>query len=1355
MTRSSFRVQHPGKRLAAVLPSHPATVEALYLVPGEPPTSTGISVNPPAPARAEHVSPALPFDNRSLFSDHYLTDRLPGLREWKEDVSAPSAVLRSLYAKERDRLEGMSEAQLEEEWVKPILRDVLGWSYEVQTPVTGMAGQTKRPDYALFTDEERKRVAGGRIKDEGAFYDQAAAIAEAKYWDRPLDREVRKEVRDITQTNPSFQIVSYLFETGVQWGILTNGKEWRLYSGRARSRVDTYYAVDLERIIQEGDEDAFRYFYLFFRAAAFRADPATGQSFVQAVLEGTVSYARELERRLKDLVFDQIFPHLARGLVAWRRENGVETETDESLREIYEGTLRLLYRLLFLLHAEARELLPVHERGYARYSLNRIKRNIAEWIDRGDPFSTRSTNWWNDLAALFDIVDRGDPEVGVPRYNGGLFRADAPRNRFLREHRIGDKHLAPALDLLARAGGKEFIDYKALNVEQLGSLYEGLLEFRLRLDESGVPFLVNDKGERKATGSYYTPHYIVEYIVAETVGPVLAERVSRFRGLMDQIEEKRGRILRSRSHDAKVRLGKEVESLGEDAVDALLGIRICDPAMGSGHFLVHTTDWLTEQLMVVLNEYPANPVLGRIAEIRAQIVESLKAQKIEIDPESLKDTHLLKRMVMKQCIYGVDLNPMATELAKLSLWLDSFTVGAPLSFLDHHLRTGNSLVGTWVEDLRRDLESGDTPQFEVFGGPFAGLLLATRDMREVAALTDATFEEVARSSDRFHHYEETIAPYKHLLDLWLSRHFGNERAELMVKLYTDQVLDAAKGKPTKLKQYHYKAMDAARQTAGEQYFFHWELEFPEVFIDLEHARWKENPGFDAVIGNPPYVRQEKLAPLKPFLKTRYESFHGAADLYLYFYELGLDVLCESGRLAYISSGTFARANFAAEFRKTLLIRAQIESIIDFGENQPFEGAEMVRPSIIVLRRGTTGAPFRSLFIEDQVPESLHLALQELGFDCDPDCLVQPEWTFQPAIRTQIFTKILQSSTTLEEAVNGRMYRGLLTGLNEAFIVDDEVRNRLVSIDPSSGELIKKVLRGEDLRPWYQEDEGRWLIVIPNTWTRRTFRIAKDEERAWTRLHERYPAIADHLSRFAEAARARTDKGQFWWELRACDYYDAFDQTKIFWPDIAKLPRFSWGDPEIYSNNTCYFSPTDNPFLLGVLQSRCAWFSIMQLCQPLRLRGGLWQYRLFPQFLSRLPIPEAPSIDREDIGSLATEITKRSRARYDLHQKVRRRIAQDLNPQRRELNRALAGWWGLDFSGFRAEVKKALRQEIPLRERDDWAEWLNEQRDEHNLLTAEIVSLETDLNKRVYELFDLASAEIRTIEETTKYAYGEV
>ncbi|HKJ66848.1 MAG TPA: restriction endonuclease, partial [bacterium] len=660
------------------------------------------------------------YENRSLFSDYYLENRMADHPRWEEDLSDIFQEMQAIYQEHRDHLDGLNEAQTEEEFIRPVL-NILGFTWDVQTDVERQ-GRHNYPDYSLFQDEAAKKEALRHRDDPGMYYSHAIALADAKYWGRPLDQKLSDPREEYTNRNPSFQIIHYLVATGLEWGIVTNGAVWRLYSTKARSRVDTYYEMNLQKMLENAGADspsravsaenlrAFKYFYHFFRAAAFIRDPETKKSFLEQVFDGSVNYGSQLQTRLKNLIFDQIFVHLAEGFIQHQRQNDhPEIESQENLDAIYEGTLRLLYRLLFILYAEARDLLPVKdEHGYRNYSLLSLKQRAAKAVDRGDTLVSIGHDYWNDLRDLFRFIDQGEPDLNIPRYNGGLFRSDHPKNDFFEQNMVPDKYLVPALDLLTRdvepdTGQKRFIDYKTLDVEQLGSIYEGLLEFHLRIAEKelavvkekgaeaykslsevknpirtvqpGEPYLENDKGQRKATGSYYTPDYIVQYIVENTVGSVLKERADQFGKLMDEIQERqRGRRKQS------------VRQLERQASESLLGIKICDPAMGSGHFLVRATDYLTEQIILELNKYPDNPVIHRIETIRNDVVETLEEQGIAIDRDALKDTNLLKRMVMKQCIYGVDLNPMAVELAKLSLWLDSFTIGAPLSFLDHHLK---------------------------------------------------------------------------------------------------------------------------------------------------------------------------------------------------------------------------------------------------------------------------------------------------------------------------------------------------------------------------------------------------------------------------------------------------------------------------------------------------------------------------------------------------------------------------------------------------------------------------------------------------------------------------------------------
>ena len=503
-----------------------------------------------------------------------------------------------------------------------------------------------------------------------------------------------------------------------------------------------------------------------------------------------------------------------------------------------------------MLYAESRDLLPVREaRGYYEHSLEKLKREIA---GRAGPiedqaparikaaYNELATAGYDRLQALFTAVDKGDPDLNVPVYNGGLFvtapdpadpSPEAAVARFLATCKIPDRQLALGLDRMARDLDEKrhdlaFIDYKSLGVRQLGSMYEGLLEFRLRIapeemavvkdktekyvsyaearqkkltilkegrgrdarDKTlpkGAVYLENDNRERKATGSYYTPDYIVKYIVEQTVGPVLQEKLDALRPLFREAEK----TLRVEQDKVKSLHREDISPEHETykkfrarLCDAFFDLRVLDPAMGSGHFLVEAVDYLTDRMADFLSAFRWNPVVYELAKTRREIQDEMERQRVTIDPGKLTDLNLLKRRVLKSCIYGVDLNPMAVELAKVSLWLDCFTLGAPLSFLDHHMKCGNSLIGGSVQEVQDALSQ------DLWGSQFSYLLDATQLMRKVGELSDVTAQEVATSRAAYQGAYDALAPFKRLLDVWISEYFGNKGAKHKTRLYAGAIV---------------------------------------------------------------------------------------------------------------------------------------------------------------------------------------------------------------------------------------------------------------------------------------------------------------------------------------------------------------------------------------------------------------------------------------------------------------------------------------------------------------------------------------------------------------------------------------
>ena len=565
-----------------------------------------------------------------------------------------------------------------------------------------------------------------------------------------------------------------------------------------------------------------------------------------------------------------------------------------------------------------------------------------------------------------------------------------------------DPHLAHALDLLARDEDPRQhklvpIDFKSLGVRQLGSIYEGLLEFKLRVaDEKkavvkekrrdvyvsfkalgerereraeslgrivkkGQLYLENDKGERKATGSYYTPDHIVEYIVENAVGPIVAEKFEAMRPKLREAEQwHRERVKSAKAkgeNPKKYESGPAVENQWHKLVNDLFNITVLDPAMGSGHFLVETVDYVTDKALAFLNSFPWNPVTAHLESVRSTILDEMEEQGILIDQRRLTDVNLLKRHVLKRCIYGVDLNPMAIELAKVSLWLHCFTLGAPLSFLDHHMRCGNSLIGVTVAEVQTALGGGESGQARLFGSQFVGLMLATDLMRHVGQLSDVTTAQLDESKTQYRKAFDALGPFKRLLDVYTSQWFRKERAQkrtteareiaFLVSERAAPVLKVEASKLLKLvlglNKEEREIVEQTLRFSRQKRFFHWELEFPEVFYGPrpDTARKVErlaSGGFDAVIGNPPYdvLSNEELGYDVSDDLSFYRAdlaykpaIRGKCNLYKLFICCALRLSSGSGRISFIVPMAILGDDQAFGVRRELLQTGNLESVEAF------------------------------------------------------------------------------------------------------------------------------------------------------------------------------------------------------------------------------------------------------------------------------------------------------------------------------------------------------------------------------------------------------------------------------------------
>ena len=432
---------------------------------------------------------------------------------------------------------------------------------------------------------------------------------EAKRWRRPLDRVSDRAVDE--RGVPSTQMLHYMRRADditagrLRWGVLTNGRLWRLYWQGAVHASENYIEIDLGKVFglpgcdpdlldPKGltGEHAFRLFILLFGPEAFT--PAEqGRTFHDVALLAGKRWEERVARDLSRVVFRDVFPVLTRALGHFDPERP-EAPDAVWLEAVRESALILLYRLLFVLYAEDRNLLPDESGPYQPYALTRIRQQVAQAKADGRKESPRASIYWARLTTIFDAISEGDDDLGVPPYNGGLFDpATAP---VLARTTLSDEVVAEVVFALSHVDGPQgpkYVNYRDLSVQQLGSIYERILEFGLTMRDGEVA-VDADIGERHDSGSFYTPDALVALIVAQTVGPLVEERLAVFREDVSR--------LRSDRRPVAARLQ---ELAGVDPAAALLNLKICDPAMGSGHFLVSLVEWLAVRVLEAMAEATA------------------------------------------------------------------------------------------------------------------------------------------------------------------------------------------------------------------------------------------------------------------------------------------------------------------------------------------------------------------------------------------------------------------------------------------------------------------------------------------------------------------------------------------------------------------------------------------------------------------------------------------------------------------------------------------------------------------------------------------------------------------------------
>ena len=909
---------------------------------------------------------------KDLFSLNYLrrhiqnANILPPL----EAAQRLHAKIKALWEAERYRLSRQPERYTCSVFLEPILAD-LGWLVLPEKSLPSGQFTRKRPDFCLFTSAETRDGAAGS-EDPVRVFSLAATVLEAKQFGHPLDRESQKETKGWF---PSQQIQDYLRHakdsTGrrfFNWAILTNGEQWRLYCEQAGA--DATFSFNLAH----GDEfcglEDFRLFMVLFGPAAF--EQTDGKCLLDELRTESVHFQVALETSLRRRIF-YVLEDLANGY----RQHAGNAITDADLGDLFRTSLVFLYRLLFVLYAESRGLLPAKARVPGANKLYRENFSLDCLVDKlrdktqfeSDAFETL----YERLLKLFHLINGDRPEqnekCGVTRYNGGLF--DHTRYPLIDRWRIGDKTLANVLRQLlfaqppARASAKqqeiatdEAIDYGTLEVRQLGDIYEGLLGAHLEKDAQGRLLLKNARGKNHNEGIFYTPDWVVEFLVRESLQP-----------LLDEIE--------ASPEVQKALAAKSEEKRRDDSfAHGVLKINVLDPAMGSGHLLVRAVEYLARRIL-------EHDTTRRRTE---QVVTSGKNRrtKAEIERDGAIPVHpamsqedaeraYWRRRVVEACIYGVDMNPDAVELAKFSLWLTCIAADEPLNFLDHHLRCGNSLLFARATELDKPPLPQATHDKQAAFSIGDRLTKALQDVIaanvniEEAASTE--MEIIKAKEQRWKAVRGELEPFLRVADLWIAALNGLPVNELdyrqlaLLEVAPDDLSEEAKKEARKQR----KSLDADIATVRRDLApFHWELEFPDVFFEPDgKPRPAAARGFDAIFGNPPYITRQTMSG--PWVAPTDRRLGYAQDTYEWFTRLGFDLLRPGGTFGFITADTYFTLGSFSAMRELL----QSHRLLYLGQCDPFEAT--VDAAIFVARKRDVtagvepGPPEGSDAVEGRLP----------------------------------------------------------------------------------------------------------------------------------------------------------------------------------------------------------------------------------------------------------------------------------------------------------------------------------------------------------------------------------------------------
>ncbi|GAA7432586.1 class I SAM-dependent DNA methyltransferase [Helicobacter pylori] len=788
-----------------------------------------------------------------------------------------------------------------------------------------------------------------------------------------------------------------------------------------------------------------------------------------------------------------------------------------------------------------------------------------------------------------------------------------------------------------------------------------------RLINPSVLGLVFEKLNGYKEGSFYTPSFITSYMCKESITPIVLDKFNQTYNIeCENLTELKNYLKYSYKE------GKRKEYL-----NTLLSLRICDPAVGSGHFLVSA---LNEMVLIAYE-------LGLIASLyrcdlrleNDEIIIHTPEDKVfkytiphsENDPhhQIQKELFELKKSIIENCLFGVDINPNSCEITKLRLWIELlkysyyiFEEGKntnnleTLPNIDINIKCGNSLIFNFP--LNSKLTIGQTPEFarklkteikEYKNSVMLykeGLGEKTKILQNIAKLKSLITNYFIEQHQAKKHLKESLKAFiseygDGIFDLntefgmemlKIARHNNYRFTPTLENMKPSPIGVEANRLLIKIREC-YEILENLRNSKALE----WRFEFPEVLDDEGNFL-----GFDCIIGNPPYIRQEHIKDLKPLLEKQYQDFYNSSsDIYTYFFALALNLLKEKGFSAFITSNKYARAKYGAKLRELLLKKTTIVSYMELNALKVFESATVDTSIIHFIKQ----PPLKeSVFNYYEPTEN-----DKENLKSTPSLLMK-----QNALQTESFifanTTLLDLRDKMENIGTPlkdwgiQIYRGILTGCNEAFIIPTEKRDAILKNcdDAQKDErgmserertikLIKPILRGRDIKRYRYEWAGEWLINTHNGYTSFSHKISPIDI-------EKYPAIKAHLDSHWDKISKRDDQGNTPYHLRNCAYLEDFEKEKIVYPCImAKEPCFVYEEKGFYAPapaNIITGDKTEIQYLTALLNSKCIYFAMRKFYM-----GGGIEGELKTNNLERIPIPKITTKNQE-LAHKITDCTER-------------------------------------------------------------------------------------------------------------------